>query len=261
MNLVLSFVHPSKPAKSLGPFHSIRLDGETVRDRVSREVIATSREHQWAVGDERYFRLDCTARVRIYFERLREGRTSREFGPYQRFSAVDGIVYTDDRVFAFVDAKAGDWFCYNDGQHWPVMIVTDASAAGRASLVSLFAGLAPLAAGVIGFWQGAKLSYLGRTASIAGRLAELAEGKGGLCVGEVSAITWEVHADPARREAELLAEYESAARTLPSTYGAMHGNVVRTARLVEIAAATLARSRGLCAQARALRYTSLCSSA
>jgi hypothetical protein len=128
VNLVLSFVHPSKPAKSLGPFHSIRLDGETVRDRVSREVIATSREHQWAVGEERYFRFDCMARVRIYFERLREGLTSREYGPYHRFSAVDGIVYTDDRVFAFVDPKAGDWFCYNDGQHWPVMIVTDRAA-------------------------------------------------------------------------------------------------------------------------------------
>jgi len=213
MNLVLSFVHPSKPAKTVGPFEAVRLDGETVREVPNRTVVARHREHQWEVDGERYFRLDASTRVRIHFERPPKGDISRAYGPYERFSAVDGIAYTDDRVFAFVDPKVGDWFCYNDGQHWPVMIVTDASAAGRASLVSLFAALAPLAAGVIGFWQGAKLSYLGRTASIAGRLRDLAEGNDGLRAGEISAITWEVHADPARREAELLAEYESAARS------------------------------------------------
>ena len=134
MNLVLSFVHPSRPARTVGPFHAVRLDGETVRDVQNRAVIARHREHQWVIegGDEgqRYFRLDATTRVHLHFERPAEGAVSRQYGPCERFSAIDGIAYADDRVFAFVDPKVGNWFCYHDGQHWPVMVVADASEAG-----------------------------------------------------------------------------------------------------------------------------------
>ena len=122
MNLILTFVHPSKPAKSVGPFHAIRLDGDSVREVMNRTLVARHSDHQWEVEGERYFRLDATSRVQIHFERPPQGAFSRHFGPYERFSAVDGIAYTDDRVFAFVDPKVGDWFCYNDGQHWPVRI-------------------------------------------------------------------------------------------------------------------------------------------
>jgi hypothetical protein len=33
-------------------------------------------------------------------------------------------------VFAFVDSKVGDWFCYDDGHHWAVMVITDAASRG-----------------------------------------------------------------------------------------------------------------------------------
>ena len=201
MNLVLSFVHPSRPARTVGPFSAIRLDGDSVREVGRRAPIAQHREHQWEVAGERYFRLDATARVRIHFERPSQGMLSRPFGPYERFSAVDGIAYTDDRVFAFVDSKVGDWFCYNDGQHWPVMIVSDASSSGgKESLLRSLAGLAPLVAGVIGLWKRGRLFYLGRADSIRERLLALAPD-----LNEITTVTWEAHADPAAREAELLA--------------------------------------------------------
>jgi hypothetical protein len=249
MNLILTFVHPSKPAKSVGPFRAIRLDGDSVREVMNRTLVARHSEHQWEVGGERYFRLDATTRVHIHFERPPQGSASRQFGPYERFSAVDGIAYTDDRVFAFVDSKVGDWFCYNDGQHWPVMVVSDATPGADHGRLASIAALAPLAAGVIGLWKGGQLLYLGRAQSIRGRLLAIA----GEDRPEVDAVTWEAHGDPAAREAELLAEYAGGARSLTQTYGRWHGNRVRTFRLLELAAAARTLARSLREQAALLR--------
>lgn len=248
MNLILSFVHPSKAPKTIGPFLAIRLDAESLRETAHGAPLAVHRDHQWEVGGERYFRLDATTRVHCHFERLTQAAQSRRFGPYEQFSAVDGIAYADDRVFAFVDTKVGDWFCYEDGLHWQVMVVTDASA-GKNRLLSL-AGLAPLLPGVIALWQGAALLYLGRAASIRAQLERIADD---WRAQHISAISWEKHADPAAREAQLLAEYERGCASLTTTYGRRHGNVVRTARLIERARQTIAHSSQLQDYARMIR--------
>jgi hypothetical protein len=170
MKLVLSFVHPGKPARTVGPFHAVRLDGESVREVQNRTLVARHEQHQWEIDGERYYRLDATTRVRIQFERPPQGESSRSFGPYERFSAVDGIAYTDERVFAFVDPKVGDWFCYHDGQHWPVMVLNDASGEDGGSRLRALALLAPLVGGVIGLWKRGRPFYVGRAASIRERL-------------------------------------------------------------------------------------------
>lgn len=253
MNLILSFVHPSKPAKTAGPFHGIRLDGDSVREVQNHTLVAHHTQHQWEVEGERYFRLDATTRVHIHFERPPQGAYSRQFGPYERFSAIDGIAYTDDRVFAFVDPKVGDWFCYNDGQHWPIMVVSDAAEGPPRSRLRSLAVLAPLLGGVLGLWKYGRLLYLGRAQSIRARLHDLADGQGGVRPEDVTAITWETHADPAEREAELLAEYRKASPALVERYGLMQGNLARTSRLREISAAACALARQLREQARGLR--------
>ena len=216
MNLVLSSVHPTKPPKSVGPFSVIRLDTEALFD-ASENVIARNRDHQWEVGGERYFRLDATAKVRIHFERglndPRKMAKSRDFGPFKLFSAVDGIAYTDNRVFAFADAKIGDWFCYDDGRHWALMVVTDAGATAGNPLraAALFA---PVVAGVIALWEGAKLTYLGRAESVRGQLEAIACEHDALDLRRVTTVTWEAHPNPQVREAKLHAEYVAGSRTL-----------------------------------------------
>lgn len=74
-----------------------------------------------------YFRLDCTARVAVHFERLRERSTS--YGPFERLAAVNGLTYGDDRVLSFLDIKNNEWLYYDSGYHWPVLVVTDITSA------------------------------------------------------------------------------------------------------------------------------------
>jgi len=81
----------------------------------------------WRVGERKFFRLDCTARVTIRFD-CSADLVARTFGPFGQFSCVNGVAYTDNAVFAFVDQKTREWFCYDDGHRWPVMAVTDAAA-------------------------------------------------------------------------------------------------------------------------------------
>lgn len=252
MNLVLSFVHPKKPSRTVGPFQSIRLDGDGVREDPKGAIVARHRDHQWEVEGERYYRLDATTSVRVHFER-RPDLYSRVFGPYRRFSAVDGIAYTDDRVFAFVDTKLGDWFCYDDGHHWPVMVVSDATDRKDADLLGSLASLAPLLPGVIALWQGTRLLYLEAAACLRSRIALLL-GDGPTFDGEaIGTMTWEPHPDPAKRHAEIAAEYEEGSRSLAQAFGHVHGNRVRTDRLIARARHSVARARRLREVARALR--------
>jgi len=204
MNLVLSFIHPTKQAKTVGPFSVIRLDADGVNHGPDGSPVALYRDQRWEVGGERYYRLDCATRVFIHFEKGNE-RNSRRFGPYNRFSAVDGIAYTDNKVLAFVDRKVGDWFCYDDGYHWPVMVVADANAS-RADRLKTLAAFVPQLAGVYALWEGAKLLYVGYVVKdLRGRLLELVRQ-----YPSATACAWEATCCPKAREADLWAEYASA---------------------------------------------------
>lgn len=259
MNLVVSFIHPRKAARTLGPFAAVRIDAETLREASSGAILAHHRDHQWEIGGERYFRLDSTSAVKIHFERVsRRGATSdessRRYGPYQQFSSVDGIAYVDGRVFAFIDGKVGDWFSYDDGRHWSVMVVSDAGgASGVKDALAALATLAPLLAGVLGLWQGGRLVRLAAAACLREHVQRLAEGRTRHRPERISALTWETHADPRARRAELLREYRSGSRSLPDTYGASHGNLVRTSRLIDQAREARSVARSLRAAAEKVR--------
>lgn len=137
--LLLSFVHPSRPAKSLGPFKQLWFDAESLRVAAGGLVLARHVDGQWSVEGESYYRLDCFARVCVGFER-RGGERSRVFGPFARFSAVDGLLYTDDKAFALLDRRSAAWLCYDLGEHYPVMTVTEAPADAGASADATRAG-------------------------------------------------------------------------------------------------------------------------
>lgn len=42
------------------------------------------------------------------------------------FEMLDGVAYTAGRkVFASLNAKAGNWYCHEDGHYWSAMVVQD----------------------------------------------------------------------------------------------------------------------------------------
>jgi hypothetical protein len=123
MNLIFSYVHPSRAPRSLGPFKRIRLSFDGMRGDTGDALLALYRKHQWDVEGLDYFRLDCTSQVVIHFERSQEH--SSHYGPFERFSAVNGLAYGDDRVICFLDFKKNEWLYYDTGYHWPTMVVAD----------------------------------------------------------------------------------------------------------------------------------------
>lgn len=123
MNLIFSYVHPTRSQKALGPFDRIRLSADGVWSSDGDVLLAGYHNHQWSVEGLDYFRLDCTDRVIVHFERSRE--RSSQYGVFERFSAVNGLAYGDDRVIAFLDVKINEWLYYDTGYHWPLMVITE----------------------------------------------------------------------------------------------------------------------------------------
>ena len=127
LNLIFSYIHPAKPQRTLGPLSAIWLNSDGMRVEPHGRLRAPYRDHQWDLDGLVYFRLDCTARVSVHFERSES--VSKQYGPYSHFSAVNGLAYGDDRVIAFLDLTINEWFFYDTGYHWPIMVVSEALGA------------------------------------------------------------------------------------------------------------------------------------
>jgi hypothetical protein len=127
MNLIFSYVHPNRSGRTLGPFRSVRFSVDGMRADADDRLVASYHKHQWGVEGLDYFRLDCTSRVVIHFERKNE--RSSPYGPFERFSAVNGLAYGDDHVLTFLDFKEKEWLYYDTGYHWPNLVVTDVMSA------------------------------------------------------------------------------------------------------------------------------------
>lgn len=123
VNLVFSHIHPTRSQKAVGPYNVIRLGFDGMRAEDAKVMLAPYRNHQWSLDGLEYFRVDCTDPVVIHFERERE--RSGRYGPYERFSAVNGLAYGDDTVVAFLNVRINEWLYYDSGYHWPVMVISD----------------------------------------------------------------------------------------------------------------------------------------
>ncbi len=119
------FSRPRGEQKKKGPYECLRFEGELVRATRDGAVIARHVDHQWVVDGENFSRLDFEGRVKVQFCRV-DKTVSQSYGPFESFSCVDGIAYRERSVFAFVDRSVGDWYCHDDGHHWPLMVVEPA---------------------------------------------------------------------------------------------------------------------------------------
>ena len=120
--LVVTFVRAHGPEKRKGPYRQIRLEGETMRADDSRQLIARHEGQHWDVDGTAYTRAECSCSAMLHFVGA-DGTRSKSYGPFESVSFVDGIAYADHKVFAFADRSIGDWYCHEDGHHYPVVVI------------------------------------------------------------------------------------------------------------------------------------------
>ena len=128
MSLFITFAKPRGDAFTVGPHPEFRFHGDRLMLSPDGPVVAEHENHTWQTKKGDYSRLECEGRVDIQFARAKE--TSRVFGPYSMFSCVDGISYVENRIFAFCDESNRDWYSYELGDHWKVMVVRESSRLG-----------------------------------------------------------------------------------------------------------------------------------
>ncbi len=121
--LTATFSRPYGQPKKKGPYASLRIEGEAMRDGSNGALIAVHTNHEWHADGEKFSRLDVDGPVKI---QVLDGTTSKTYGPFDAFSAVDGVAFRDRSVFAFVEADRARWYCQEDGRRWPVMVVEPA---------------------------------------------------------------------------------------------------------------------------------------
>ena len=123
--LCVIFKRPEGKEKMTGPFERVLVEGEVMKSSHGGNKIAEHAGHAWQVDGEAYTRADCSCPCMLHLRRA-EGTHSKSYGPYESISFVDGIAYADRAVFAFADRSIGDWYCHEDGRHYPVLIIEPA---------------------------------------------------------------------------------------------------------------------------------------
>ena len=123
--LSITFSHSDGSQTTKGPFARLRLEGEVMRSESGGREIARHERHHWQVAGQSYTRAECSCRSFMKFL-LPDGTGSKRFGPFDSVSFVDGIAYTDRKVFAFADRSIVDWYCHENGHHYPVMLIEPA---------------------------------------------------------------------------------------------------------------------------------------
>ena len=123
VNIVFS--RPDGASVRKGPFDRLVLEGEVMRAEPGAAPVAKHESRHWQVGSEPYTRAECDCPCTLHFVRADEA-TSKTYGPFESVSFVDGVAYANREVFAFADRSIVDWYCHEDGHHYPVLIIEPA---------------------------------------------------------------------------------------------------------------------------------------
>jgi hypothetical protein len=107
LNLLFTPRESAVSPVQIGPVPGVRIEGNTIRDAKSGEVIAKCDDHQWFFGGKPFYRADCAGPVTVTLEGYGAGAT--RFGPYKHFSLYDGMAYVDRAVFAQLKSS-NDWY-------------------------------------------------------------------------------------------------------------------------------------------------------
>ena len=120
--LTVTFGRARGEAQQLEAVDEIRIEDGSIR--IGAAEVAVHESHLWVTDQGRFSRFDIEQAVEVRF--ASDTQQSRTFGPYAHLSGVDGVLYVEQHVFAFYDEQQKDWYAFEDGRHWPRIIITPA---------------------------------------------------------------------------------------------------------------------------------------
>jgi len=106
---------------SPGVFSELRFDRNLLRPSAAGSPIAVHRDHAWEAEGRKFDRLDCAGRVLVFFGQL-DGTLGTMYGPYEKLSAIDGVLYADDERFAAFDEAISLWAIEHTALRCPVLV-------------------------------------------------------------------------------------------------------------------------------------------
>jgi hypothetical protein len=112
LTIHVKFQNTRGSAVARGPFSSIVLEGETVREKRGGAVIARHLPHSWTVDGAEFLRLDVEPIVKVTWDGFAGSPSTTG-----HFSSVNGIAFIDRRMFAVVDRQQRDWYLLREGFH------------------------------------------------------------------------------------------------------------------------------------------------
>ncbi len=116
--IMLTFAYPG-PRLSLGPYDSLRFDGQTIRVAPSGEVLARHHAARWEASGKAFYRAECEGPLLVRLEGCDGG--DRSLGLFEHFCVLNETAYAGREVFA--------WYYNTDGRPWHLIPGSDRCAA------------------------------------------------------------------------------------------------------------------------------------
>jgi hypothetical protein len=120
LSIVLTFQSSAGDRLSKGPYSSVRFEGTLIREPPAGAVIASHVPDGWSVEGRHFLRVDCEVPVVVLWDGSPAQGTPGTTG---HFSSVDGVVYIDRRILAFLDAELNDWYLKREGHHTRALVL------------------------------------------------------------------------------------------------------------------------------------------
>lgn len=116
------FSNPTGPTHTLGPLRQLHLRDRLLREFHDGPVLAEDSNYRWLIDGRKYSRFDCDEECNVTLARDRD-QASKTYGPFPSFSSLDGLKFVDHQMFCHYDEATKDWYGYQSGEHWDVLLV------------------------------------------------------------------------------------------------------------------------------------------
>jgi len=95
--MMLIFAYPA-PRLQLGPFDSLRFEGEEIRSSSGGTVLARNLAGQWEAGGRMFYRAECIGPLTVRLDGADSGE--RLLGPFGHFCVLGDTAYADREPLA-----------------------------------------------------------------------------------------------------------------------------------------------------------------